>query len=301
MENKKQLFITRKGVIDTKSKKLLGVIGSDGTVDRYGESVNPMGWLVKNFTKNPVILFGHNYSDLPVGKAERVYIEDNALKFDIEFADTAFASDVFKLFEQKILNAFSVGFVPKKWGVSGQDAYDIMEQELLELSVVTVPANPNAVAELKSFEGKYKKELNIKGEDGEEPLKPNETAEVEPVEETPVETPTEEITEEKPNDEKVEDTPVEDVPTETNPEDNKEELPEGEQPSEEKPAEEVPTEEKPVEEKPEEQPEGEDKEFSPKALDLLKEISNCFKKADNATGTGLALLKKLKSELSVKN
>lgn len=150
MENKTLIAIKKE--LNPQEMILTGIIGSTGDLDRHGESVNPLGWKLDNFLKNPVILYGHNYDDLPVGKAIRVWIEDNALKFSIQFANTDFAKEVFSLFADGILNAFSVGFIPTKFGVAGQDDYTYMEQELLELSVVTVPANPKALA----------KKLNIK-------------------------------------------------------------------------------------------------------------------------------------------
>jgi len=288
----KQIFTTEKGVVDKENNKLLGVIGSTGVIDRHGESVNPMGWQIDNYQKNPVILYGHDYSTLPVGKAERVYVEDNSLKFDIKFADTSFAKDVFNLFADKILNAFSVGFIPKKFGVSGQDAYDIMEQELLELSVVTVPANPEALSLIKSIEVKYKDELNEEPKD--EPKKDEEVIEDKPTEDKPVE---ETPVEEKPVDETVEEKPeiISSEETETPKKDEEtSEKPEGEVETE------VPTEPKVI-------PEGEaTRETTSEAtndkvdeatLKLLKEIANSFKKADNEVGNGLHLLKSLKSAL----
>lgn len=276
-KDKKQIFTTEKGVLDKENNKLIGVIGSTGSIDRHGESVNPMGWILTNYLKNPVIQWAHDYSTLPVGKAERVYIEDNALKFDIKFADTAFAKEVFSLFTDGILNAFSVGFIPKKWGVSGQDVYDIMEQELLELSVVPVPANPEALALIKSMEAKYE----IKEVTEETPVVEEEIVEVTPTDEVPEEVviDEEEVTE-VPDEivPPVEETPIEPVEEEKPVE---EVLPEGEKPSEEKP----------VEEKVEE------KQVSPETLALLKEMTNLFKKADNEVGQGLAILKQLKSAL----
>lgn len=132
-------------VVDEKNRMVLGIVGSTGVIDRYGESVNPMGWKLENYMKDPVILYGHDYSSFPVGKALKVYIEDNKLKFDIQFADTDEGIKTFNLIKGGFLNTTSVGFIPMKWGVSGQDPYTIMEQELLELSVVPVPANPEAL------------------------------------------------------------------------------------------------------------------------------------------------------------
>ena len=149
----KKLFINSavKSIVDETARIISGVIGSTGIVDRMGDSVNPEGWKLENYTKNPVIMYAHDYRSLPIGKALNVYVKDGALVFDIQFADTDFAKQVFALISQKILSAVSVGFIPTKFGVAGQDEYTIMEQELLELSVVPVPANPEALAQVKSL------------------------------------------------------------------------------------------------------------------------------------------------------
>ncbi len=156
--NTKQ-FITAefKGVVDKENKILGGVVGSSGAIDRHGESLNPNGWSLNNYMRNPVILFGHDYKSLPIGKAMKVWVEDGKLMFTIKFADTPMGNEVFKLFEEDMLNAFSVGFIPMKWDETGD--YTFAEMELLELSVVTVPANPEALAKVKSVEEMIAKEV----------------------------------------------------------------------------------------------------------------------------------------------
>lgn len=146
MENK--LFITgeQKSVVNADDLIIHGIIGSTGIIDRQGESVNPQGWQLDNYMKNPVVLYAHDYSSLPIGKAIKVEIKNNQLVFDIQFANTEMGRAVFQLYKDKILNAFSVGFAVKRYGIAGTDPYTIMEQELLELSAVPVPANPQALA-----------------------------------------------------------------------------------------------------------------------------------------------------------
>jgi len=133
--------------IEEENMIVRGVIGSDDSLDRHGDRVNPKGWNLKNFKKNPVILLNHNYWDLPIAKALNVKVDDNKLLFDIQFSKTYdVAVKVFNLIKEKIVNATSVGFIVLKWGEAGGQ-YTIEEQELLELSFVTVPANPNALTQ----------------------------------------------------------------------------------------------------------------------------------------------------------
>ncbi len=147
MKNKLFSKAEFKGVID-KEKRLVHVIASTGVIDRHGESVNPNGWHLENFLKSPVVLVAHDYWSLPVGSAEKVWVENNELHMNILVAKgTQAADEVWALLEGGHLRAVSVGFKVSKWGVSGKDPYTIMEQELLEVSWVAVPANPEALVQ----------------------------------------------------------------------------------------------------------------------------------------------------------
>ena len=136
---------------------LSGVVGSTAAVDRYGEVIDQESWDLKHFKKNPVILWAHNLTfgedRPPIGKAMKVKVVDGALQFDIQFdmADP-FAADIFRKYKEKFLNAFSVGFIPHKIQRSDQndEAPILMDNELLELSAVPVPANPEALQQLKA-------------------------------------------------------------------------------------------------------------------------------------------------------
>lgn len=135
---------------------------STDTVDREQDRISIAGWDLANFRKNAVVLWGHDASRLPIGRAFDVRIEDAELKASVEFipADTPeggqFAESVFRLCRQGFICATSVGFRPIKWDYTsdksrGADDWfpgiDFEEQELVELSIVTVPANPEALIE----------------------------------------------------------------------------------------------------------------------------------------------------------
>jgi hypothetical protein len=53
------------------------VIATTEDTDRHGEVIKIDGWMLDNYMKNPIILFGHNYSDQEavVGKATDIRIE----------------------------------------------------------------------------------------------------------------------------------------------------------------------------------------------------------------------------------
>lgn len=144
MKNKLFSAAYCKGVVNEK-EQIVHVIASTGVVDRHGESVNPSGWKLENYLKNPVVLIAHDYRSLPIGKVNKVWVEDEKLHAYIQIADTKAGQEVFYLISKGFLNTVSVGFIPTKYGVAGQDPFSIMEAELLEISFVAVPANPEAL------------------------------------------------------------------------------------------------------------------------------------------------------------
>jgi uncharacterized protein len=124
------------------------IIASTPGLDRDGERITTSAWknsLPRYLAKNPVILWGHDYSVPPVGKAISGKITDGALILDVVFAPTKEGQDVKTLYDGGFLNSFSVGFIPTNAtaGNNGEKTYT--ECELLEVSCVTVPANPDAV------------------------------------------------------------------------------------------------------------------------------------------------------------
>lgn len=130
---------------------------SDATVDRYGDIVDPSGWQLANFKKNPIALFGHS-GGFPIGKWADVRVDGGRLVGRLVLAakgTSARLDEIISLVEQGILRAVSVGFRPlksepidaaKPWG-----AQRYTKSELLETSLVSVPANPAAIALAKSL------------------------------------------------------------------------------------------------------------------------------------------------------
>lgn len=130
---------------------------SDATVDRYGDIVEPAGWDLSWFKQNPMTLFAHNGS-FPIGVWENVRVDGGKLKAKLKLAargTSARIDELISLVEQGILRAVSVGFIPRKSEPIDPDKpYNgtrFLEQELLECSLVSVPANPAALQIAKSL------------------------------------------------------------------------------------------------------------------------------------------------------
>lgn len=130
---------------------------SDATVDRYGDVVDPNGWDLRNFRRNPIALFGHQ-SSFPIGKWENLRVEGGRLVGRLKLAakgTSARIDELVSLVEQGILRAVSVGFRPLEMEAMDPKkpygAQRYLKQELLETSLVSVPANPAALAVAKSL------------------------------------------------------------------------------------------------------------------------------------------------------
>lgn len=127
------------------------IIGTTEMMDRDGESVSIDGWDLKNFKRNPVILPQHDYRQPAIGKALNVKKDNGKLMFKIQFPDEGIhpLADVYHgLYKTGFMNASSVGFIPREWfdGDGKKKPYrTFTKQELLELSLVSVPANPEAI------------------------------------------------------------------------------------------------------------------------------------------------------------
>ncbi|MDP2410366.1 MAG: phage major capsid protein [Pseudolabrys sp.] len=130
---------------------------SDETVDRMGDIVTADGWVLTNFRQNPIALFGHN-SSFPIGKWTNIRIEGGKLIAKLKLASrgtSARIDELISLVEQGVLRAVSVGFIPiKAEPIDEKRPYDgtrFLKQELLETSLVSVPANPAALQLAKSL------------------------------------------------------------------------------------------------------------------------------------------------------
>jgi len=128
-------------------------IASTSDIDRDGEVIDVKGWDFKNFRKNPVVTYAHDYRALPVGRVPKIWItRDGKVKNTIEFPPPEtydFADTVERLVDTGYLRTVSVGFIPKEWtdgdGTDKSPRKTYTKQELLEIAIVPVPSNPDAL------------------------------------------------------------------------------------------------------------------------------------------------------------
>ena len=154
---------------EKKDKRVLRFIGSDEKLDRDNEIVMSSGWKLAEYKKNPVVMVNHRHMELPVAKTEKVWVskKNKTLMFDIKFPEPEISSigdTLYKLYSNGYMNATSVGFKPNRdkidWGDGDKTPYATFnEQELLELSLVSVPANPRALIQSKGIKDAIEAEV----------------------------------------------------------------------------------------------------------------------------------------------
>ena len=132
---------------------------STSTIDRMGDTIAVDGWKLDNYRKNPVVLWSHDPAQ-PVGRARNLRIDGTSLKASVDFYPGSnpefggLAESLRQLYAGGWLRATSVGFRPLKWDVAPdpnrKSGIDFLEQELLEFSMVAIPANPEALISAKA-------------------------------------------------------------------------------------------------------------------------------------------------------
>ena len=149
-------------------------VASSTTRDRHRTVLNQNGWMLDNFNRNPITGYMHNiYGDIcnppnpddVLGPA-KAWVESSTratgekdLLVEIDFEEASLnplADKIFRKIQNKSLRAVSVGFMELGEGTFGEkdkneaegmenETYYFRGQELLEVSVVNIPSNPDAL------------------------------------------------------------------------------------------------------------------------------------------------------------
>jgi len=77
--------------------------------DRYGDIVRADGMDDKAYSKNPIVLYGHDYNSFPIGKSlwRKKYIANgvSGILAKTQFAPTEDGKEVYQLWKNGYLNA----------------------------------------------------------------------------------------------------------------------------------------------------------------------------------------------------
>lgn len=140
---------------------------SSGEVDRYSEIVDPRAFdreTVKAFMANPVMLAGHRHSGQSgeptvIGSWLGIKREGDVVAGVCRFASTPLAETYWDLVRGGHLRACSIGFIVRVWemrevgeGENKRSVRVFTKIELIEVSLVAVPANRLALLKAAGFD-----------------------------------------------------------------------------------------------------------------------------------------------------
>lgn len=133
------------------------VIVSNSGTDRHGEKILMDGIDIKKVMKNPVLLWAHQYSGLPIGKIVKLWKSGENLmaRIRLDHDIYEFANTVYQMMLRGTINAVSIGGIVKAFGETkdGKTDYSVIAAlEMIELSVVPVGAHPDALVTAKSID-----------------------------------------------------------------------------------------------------------------------------------------------------
>src|SRR3546814_15428612 len=119
------------------------------TVDRMGYLIEAAGWQLKNFVKNPIALCNHE-SRFVIGHWTDVKVEGKKLIGKLNLLPKGISErldEIRAAVEAGVLRAVSVGFTSDRDSVEPLKSGGVRFKaaELMECSLVSVPANPNAL------------------------------------------------------------------------------------------------------------------------------------------------------------
>jgi len=165
----KYTYIMKRTEPAPSTKEKVSFVASSATPDRYGDIIDQKGWILDNYKKNPVVLLNHDSNQLPIGKGN-VYLRDDKLVIDVEFdSEDGRAAEVERKAKKGFMNAVSVGFrplesksrseLPEDNKYYGQRGMYYSKAELLEVSIVTIPANGEATMLEQKFYNAMKEEI----------------------------------------------------------------------------------------------------------------------------------------------
>lgn len=159
---------------------------STDTVDRDNDIIPMSSWAdpdaIKNYLKNPIVL-AHHKRDMPVGTCEYLEAKDGGLFVKVKLVKSV-NSEIYSAVKNGILKTFSVGFRLNVLEYDEElDSFILTKVELTEISIVSIPCNPDATfAVIKSLTSKQNQEKRKMPEAKQDELKQAVQAELDRIE-----------------------------------------------------------------------------------------------------------------------
>ncbi len=137
-------------------------------IDRDAEVTLPEGGIMDAYRENPVVMFGHDYKTLPVGKCDSLKLDSKGWQAKTVYANTDKATEIYEYRRAGFPLAESIGFIPIESISQGEAGFDELAKDLvkrgafkrgdiskirrihskwamLEYSDVPIPSNPEAL------------------------------------------------------------------------------------------------------------------------------------------------------------
>lgn len=156
MDNQRAYALFEVKALDAQRRTFSGWATTPAT-DRMGDTVNPLGATFKN----PLVLLHQHNRDEPIGNVTFKKPTAKGIQFDAEIpvvaepgpfkdrVDTAWGE-----ISYGVVRAVSIGFKPIKFAFTDDGGVEYQQIEIYELSVVSIPALPEAViTSVKSMSG----------------------------------------------------------------------------------------------------------------------------------------------------
>lgn len=118
--------------------------------DRVGDTFSKAALQKLTDTKRLIALFNHDPKSI-CGYWENFKVSGGKLIADLKLADTNLGKMIRKLLDSGVPLASSVGFRGLEAKENKHDGYEFNDVDLMEISVVSTPANPQAILLAKSF------------------------------------------------------------------------------------------------------------------------------------------------------
>lgn len=149
------------------SNRIVKFRASTPALDRADSIVKPEGIDTQNFDRNPIFLWAHDGYDTFAGGPSMDSVIGKVINYDrteeyfdveTEFAGPAInpnGEKALRMVRGGFLNAVSIGFMPMNGGyetIDGREIYVYRKSELLEVSLVPIPANPEAIVVSNAFD-----------------------------------------------------------------------------------------------------------------------------------------------------
>lgn len=158
MLNRAYSFIEVKSFDD--ATRTISGTATTPSLDRVQDRVNPLG---AKFQLPVPFLWQHRHGE-PIGHVIDADIKQSGIKFKAEIAQTDEPGtlkdrldEAWQSLKLRLVRATSIGFAPLKWSFMENGGVDYEEWDWLELSAVTIPANPDAViSAVKQFDRIYR-------------------------------------------------------------------------------------------------------------------------------------------------